>query len=187
MSIPGPKEMPLTSFPSFLPLSMSPVGVAEVSYVAIQYCMCTGRFSRCSALIHLYILPPLCVCCYIDLRCPSGCWGPLEQGAEPRNCLAHPSVNCVFTGGGRGHRGHTRLSTSHLPLMIKDPMSAKADGYSGATKSPLKKIYSFSCTYRTAFGRSHCVSPRWKKSYTSSGGPTARFLLIIQHKSAVDL
>lgn len=175
MSIPGQEEMPLTYFPSFLSPSLL--------LVSQRSAMCTGRFSRCSALFHLYILTILCVCHCRPLL-PRQLLGPLGPGgAEPRNCLATQCKLCVYSGG-RGHSGHPWLSPSHLLPMIKDVDAGRWLWrlHQISLKNILFLLYLQSSVLQFYFDllrRKRNVCFFWQLA--------ARYLLTIQHKSAVDL
>lgn len=81
--------MPLPYFPSFLSLSVSPAGVAEVSYALYAQVDFPD-----AALSFTFIFSH---CCVFATRPPLPHWllGPL--GAEPRNCLATQCKLCVYS------------------------------------------------------------------------------------------
>ena len=77
-----------------------------------QLCaVCTGRFSRCTALTHLYILTLLCVCCSGPLL-PRWLLGPLRSREQSQETVWPPSVNYLFTAGARVTVG--ALGPAHL-------------------------------------------------------------------------
>ncbi len=115
MSITGQKEMP------------PPSSLLSCCCRRGQPCpACTGRFSRCSALVHLYILTLPCVL-LLDLH------SPLERGERSQETVWPHGANYVFTARQGSHWACSALYVS--PAAGDKGCDVGVDGqHSGAIK-----------------------------------------------------
>lgn len=128
-----------------------------------QLCpVCTGRFSRCSALIHLYILTLLCVCRQTSAA-PLAAGAP-RSGERSQETVWPPSVNYVFTAR---PGSHWACSAQYISPAADDKGSDASVGrrLQWRRQILLKKIYCLCCPYRAAFGSSTtvCLAEEEKK------------------------
>lgn len=151
--------------------SLSPAGCCggQSTYAQVD-------FSRCSALSFTFKFSHRCV--FADRPplphrlpgAPRSTGGEGWGGERSQETVWPPSVNYVFTAS----PGSRQARSAHLLPVIKDAMSARTSDESG-----LKNIR---FPQRSAVGLW-----RRKRNTCFSWQPGARHLLIIQHKSAVDL